>query len=306
MRDKRLYLNVLSKYLGDYIPKKDDNYAFQCPFCNHHKKKLEVDLQSGLWSCWVCRTSGIKISNLLKKVHANTFDINHFLSSENYGKKVLNYSSGSHLSLPDNYIKLEDCGKSIFTDRLKNYLYGRGLNDDDIIKYKVGYLDGNSINTVVVPSYDKDFNLNFYVKKNIVTGRYNNPDFSKNQIIFESFVSWQNDVVLTEGVFDAMAIKRNVIPLLGKTLNPKLKSMIIESPSQNFYIALDGGEIKDILKIAKFIMSCGKNAYYINIPVGDDASSLGHKKVWEHINSATQITQDDIFMYDIKSRLYTL
>jgi ribosomal protein L37AE/L43A len=297
------YLSVMSKYLGDYVQKKDENYAFTCPFCNHYKKKLEVDVKTGLWSCWVCRKSGKRVSNLLKKVHINHSDLQYILSFESYDTKKYNTYKYDYLTLPDNFIRFEDSKKNIITQRLLKYLASRNISADDIIKHKIGYLDNTSANSIIIPSYDDNFDLNFYVEKNIITGRYVNPEYSKNQVIFESFISWDDDVIFTEGVFDAMTIRRNAVPLLGKTLNERLKLKIIESSSQNFYIALDGGEIKDTITIAKYIMSCGKNAYYVDIPIGEDASSIGYKKIWELINNATLITQDDIFMYELSSKL---
>jgi hypothetical protein len=190
-----------------------------------------------------------------------------------------------------------------FVSRLKKYLFARGLTEDDLIKYKIGYLDDSSKNTLLIPSYDSDFNLNFYVTKNIATGRYTNPDYSKNQIIFESFISWDSDIVLTEGVFDAFSIKRNSIPLLGKLLSDKLKEKIIESSSQKFYIALDGGELKDIFRIAKYILSVGRTPYFVNLPIGEDPSSLGTLRVWEYLKHSQPISEEDLFRYELHNKI---
>jgi hypothetical protein len=41
---------------------------------------------------------------------------------------------------------------------------------------------------------------------------------SRDIIGFELFINWNVPIILCEGVFDAIAIKRNAIPLLGKTI----------------------------------------------------------------------------------------
>jgi hypothetical protein len=51
--DQLTKLQVLNKYLGQHSPKSSTNIAFHCPFCRHPKKKLEIDVQSGLWNCWI-------------------------------------------------------------------------------------------------------------------------------------------------------------------------------------------------------------------------------------------------------------
>ena len=51
------------------------NYAYHCPFCNHHKPKLEINMtenQKGEnpWHCWACGTKGKTILLLFKKIKA--------------------------------------------------------------------------------------------------------------------------------------------------------------------------------------------------------------------------------------------
>ena len=302
MSNKKVLLNALSKYLGEPTSKKADNSAFYCPFCKHYKKKLEVDLSTGLWNCWVCKTSGFKVSSLLKKVNASYSDLKKVYNGESYSTKQYSYKL-DYISLPDNYIPFEESDDSFFVNRLKKYLFARGLTEDDLIKYKIGYLDDSSKNTLLIPSYDSDFNLNFFVTKNIATGRYTNPDYSKNQIIFESFISWDSDIVLTEGVFDAFSIQRNSIPLLGKILNSKLKERIISSASQKFYIALDGGELADIFRIAKYLISVGKIPYFVNLPIGEDPSSIGRIKIWEYLKKSQPMTEEDVFRYELHNKI---
>ena len=46
--DNILLLNCLESVLGKGKKSSSGNYAFNCPFCNHHKPKLEVKLQTNL------------------------------------------------------------------------------------------------------------------------------------------------------------------------------------------------------------------------------------------------------------------
>ena len=47
----------------------NDNIAFNCPFCNHHKKKLEVNIVNQHWHCWVCNAAGRKLAVLFRKLN---------------------------------------------------------------------------------------------------------------------------------------------------------------------------------------------------------------------------------------------
>ena len=42
------------------------------------------------------------------------------------------------------------------------------------------------------------------------------------------YINWEEPIILVEGVFDAMAVKRNVIPLFGKLVLDKLKTINID------------------------------------------------------------------------------
>ena len=45
-------------------------------------------------------------------------------------------------------------------------------------------------------------------------------------------------IILCEGLFDALAIKRNAIPLLGKNIQNNLMKKIVTSVVDKIYIAL--------------------------------------------------------------------
>ena len=50
--------NILKSILGKGHNKSRNNIAFYCPFCNHHKPKLEVQVEpdsegNNKWNCWV-------------------------------------------------------------------------------------------------------------------------------------------------------------------------------------------------------------------------------------------------------------
>ena len=74
-------------------------------------------------------------------------------------------------------------------------------------------------NTVWCPNYKKkgrSFEKDPFVK-------YRNPETSRDIVPFELFINWELPLVLCEGPFDAIAIKRNAIPLLGKNIQSNLK-----------------------------------------------------------------------------------
>ena len=59
--------------------------------------------------------------------------------------------------------------------------------------------------------------------------KYRNSTTTKDIVGFDLFINWDEPIILCEGVFDAMAFKRNAIPLFGKTVMDTLMKKIIES-----------------------------------------------------------------------------
>ena len=64
--EKQEVINILNDVLGPGTSMKNDEQAHFCPFCHHHKKKLQVNIKTQYWHCWVCDAKGRKIQRLLK------------------------------------------------------------------------------------------------------------------------------------------------------------------------------------------------------------------------------------------------
>ena len=122
---------------------------------------------------------------------------------------------------------------------------------------------------------------------------------SKDTVCFEMFINWNEPIVLCEGVFDAIAIRRNVIPLLGKFPSKTLVTRLVEKKVKTIYVALDEDARQDAIKLSKFLMDYGISTYLLNMK-DKDPSELGFTKFWELLNSTQQSTFSDI----IRGRLY--
>ena len=103
------------------------------------------------------------------------------------------------------------------------------------------------------------------------------------------YINWDLPVILCEGAFDAMAIKRNAIPLFGKKLSTTLMKKIIKSNVEKIYLALDEDALKDAFNHAETFMSYGKKVYLIEM--GDkDPSELGFEQFTKLLHNATELT----------------
>ena len=113
------------------------------------------------------------------------------------------------------------------------------------------------------------------------------------------FINWNEPIVLVEGVFDAIAVRNNVIPLLGKFPSKTLVTRLVEKKVKTIYVALDEDAKKDAVKLSKFLMDYGITTYLLEMN-GKDPSELGFNKFWSIVKQSKQSKFSDL----IKGRLY--
>lgn len=256
-------VNLLNRVLNNTGRKlkKQDEWMYWSPFVSHHKPKLQINVQNQNWHCWVSNQGGRNLFQLLKKVDASR---EHFDELAELVDDLPRYKktteTKSIVKLPDEFKPLWNGGDSIVKKHALNYLHKRGITSEDILKYTIGYCDeGLYSNRIIVPSYDSEGQLNFFIGRDFYNSpmKYKNSTTSKDIVGFELFVNWDEPIILCEGVFDAMAFRRNAIPLFGKTIMNTLKKKIIEYKVKTIYLSLDNDAIKESIEISEYFINNG-------------------------------------------------
>lgn len=293
---------ITNSVLGTGKATARNNYAYMCPFCKHHKPKLEINFTENTkgenpWHCWSCDKKGKKLVQIFKAIDApkeKMLELKSFLKAE-IGD-ITTYAS-EKLYLPKEFISLLNPPASIMAKHAKVYLKKRNITEDDIIKYNLGYCEkGTYANRVILPSYDENGNLNYFTARSFEKDnpiKYKNPQTSRNIIPFEFFINWNLPIVLCEGPFDAIAIKRNVIPLLGKNIQSSLMKKIVMSSVSKIYIALDRDAQKQALNFCQQLMNEGKEVYLVDMQ-DKDPSEMGFKQFTNVIQDTDSLTFSDL------------
>ena len=236
---------------------------------------------------------------VLKKINASHqhFDeLRELVGDSPRYKKKTDTKADKVVQLPNEYKPLWNGGDSIVKRHALSYLYKRGITDSDILKYNIGYCDeGLYSNRIIIPSYDSDGTLNFFVGRDFYSSKmkYRNSPTSKDIIGFDLFINWDEPIILCEGVFDAMAFKRNAIPLFGKTVMNKLQKKIIESNVKKIYLALDNDALEDAIKISDNFINNGIDVRMIKFKE-KDPSEIGFKDLLYLINRTTKTKFSDL------------
>ena len=304
--DYTFLLGSIENILGKSHKRARDNYAFHCPFCNHPKPKLEINMATNEegknpWECWVCQTRGRTVRSLLHQLKTPREQAAEILKYLPKGSQI-EYKGLSIIELPKEYQPLYSAsGTSVVANLVKKYLYERGLTDNDFIKYRIGYTtSGEYGGRVIIPSYSESGSLNFFVARTYDGNyfKYKNPEASKDIIFFENLINWNAPIILCEGVFDAMAIRRNAIPILGKSISNSLYKKILTSTLNDIYIALDTDARNKALQIAEQFLNQGKRVFLIDLP-NKDPSEMGFKAFTEHIQSAQELDLSSLMVHKL-------
>ena len=261
------------------------NYFTCCPICkktNKNNRKLIIRLDDLRYNCWVCDLKGRNITYLIKKyrpdlIEAN--DDNHF----SY-KKVVVEEEEEKIRLPKDFIFLGKNTRDPDINATKKYLRNRGLKKIDVHRWRMlATTSGSFRRKVIVPSFDEDGELNYYVARAIdkTPYRYKNAKVSKKKIIFnEVDINWKEPVLLVEGVFDAINCPENTIPILGSNLSKdsRIFQQILKY-QPDVTVALDPDLKMKAFKIARLLKSTGCSVNITFAPEGKDFGDMTKKDI---------------------------
>lgn len=294
----QVLVTLVDSVIGKGKPTSGANYSYHCPFCNHHKPKLEINFQENQeginhWHCWVCNKKGKKLISLFKAVSAPDHKIQELKSYVKVSFYEEKETVVEILTLPKEYKPLYQADReNITTRQALAYLKKRGITEIDIKRYNIGYCEtGRYKEMIIIPSYDHSGLLNYFIARNFGPSdlKYKNPKISKNIIPLELLINWNSPLVICEGMFDAIAIKRNAIPLLGKTISEKLMKKIVSSEVKQVFIALDNDALKQALNHCETFLNHGKEVFFIDLEQ-KDPSEIGFVEFTKLLHRSTPLT----------------
>ena len=295
-------LNRVLKSQGQQLTKENE-YMWWSPFVNHHKPKLQVNIKNGKWHCWVSGQGGHNLFQLFKKVKATKKQYQELNElSDNFSfEYVPTKQENKEVKLPDEYKPMWTKSNSPTYKHALKYLQSRGVSQDDMIKYSIGYCeDGLYSNRIIIPSYDDEGQLNFFIGRDIFDSKlkYRNSPTPKDIIGFELFVNWEEPILLVEGALDAITSKVNSIPLFGKTIMNNLKRKILEKKVKTLYVALDNDAVKDSMKIVEELMNEGIKVHMIKL-TEKDPNDIGYEKFTDIKNSTNETSFRALVKYKL-------
>ena len=266
----QIIADILKQFLGDFAEHNEESgqMSFDCPACAEDKglangcgdgkHKLALNYKKNIYQCWVCKFENNmhgSVPNLIKR-YGNKKILKEYaivrptdLDQDYVPKEKVD------LKLPDGYKKLSESSYKDFNYiKAYRYLTERGITDELIKEYNIGFTTtGQYHNRIIIPSYDELGDLNYFVSRawdKWKKPKYLNPDVEKQLFVYNEFnINWDGTIYLVEGAFDHIVVP-NSIPLLGKTMYGKLKSLLLKN-AKSVVILLDDDAKDDAIRIYK-------------------------------------------------------
>ena len=257
-------VEVLVELLTDVLGSHHQHYeskgqiSFDCPVCADEKGldqgdgkgNLEINYIRHVYKCWACGEThgthgplGKLFDGYATKSQKKVYNLIKPEELKQEEKKKV------RLRLPEGFTTFKDSNPRFIPHiEAYKYLQSRGITDEIIEKYRIGYTaTGDYAYRIVVPSYDTENQLNYFVARAWVPKKmkYKNPPVPKDEIIFgESAIDWKKDVYLCEGVFDSFFLP-NPIVMLGKKMSKLLFETLYLKAEGNIIICTDGDAFQD-------------------------------------------------------------
>ena len=316
--------NIVQNVFGDVNGLQvSEQVQVNCPHCQEReglaypdgKFNLEINTARRMFRCWKCdepkfsgslgrliRTFGTSIDYDLYKSYASIY------ADYVYDEDEKEYVA---VKLPEEMIlfsQMDATDKEHF--EAYNYIINdRKISRDIVMKYRLGFcLSGRYEKRIIIPSYDKNGEVNYFVARNYDTVNkkkhpYDNPKSDKDKIIFnEGFINWDSTVYLVEGAFEMLSFPVNIIPMLGKTISTTL-FLKLKEMKPDVVVLLDPDAHKNAIELYyqlhSIYVDCEERVKIVKIPFEKDMDLLrknrGIDEVIKSLYGARGLTVDDYF-----------
>lgn len=312
-------IEFFDKFIKNYHMSSDGvNINIWCPFCKNsdkNKRKMVVHLEKCSFHCWVCDKGGYNIRYLLSKINVSAAK-NCDSVFKTYTKKIDLFNLEEEEKFEPVYLPsgfkffMEDFNLSN-PDIRDVFLYSkkRGFTKHKLCMLRAGYSTSNELRRyLILPSYDKNGELNFYVSRNIDANtndnfKYKNANIPKRRIIFNEInIDWSIPLTIVEGPLDLIKTNDNATCLLGSSLTEDMLLFHeIVKHKTKINLALDSDVYHKTLKIAKLLNQYDVEVDILDTRGADDVGDMAHEKFTSILKQSKTYHENDSLLAKIRS-----
>lgn len=226
-----------------------------CPECGNAHSNFQISLsegKAGLVHCWACDFKG-SISRLAMRagVYRDIYAIYLKVGGKSVVVEVVDAPVQS-VVVPEGFRRIMFCEEAL----VLHYLRNRGVSQEDAERFGIEYRGVE----LLFKLKDREGGTRYWVKKDIVSGRYMLPEGKKSDVVW--YIRNGAPVVLiVEGIFDGFRVWQaghDVIVLLGKIAYASVIQYIKGLKDMKVIVALDSDAVKEARDMTEML---GKVAY---------------------------------------------
>jgi len=262
-----------------------------CPICwSNSRAPFSMNASSGLWLCHHCGERGNAVSLVMRLVRCSWAEAKEMLEAHGYDiysreEWVLvdeEPARRPYIDLPSEF-RLLDRDTTPESEPYRAYVHARRLNDDLIARYGIGYCDEGQYGGRVIVPVCEDGEVAYFVARDTTDAAYLKvlypPGAPKNEHLFNlDTVRGRKEVVVVEGVFDALAIPEMAVATCGKTMSDAQAALLLSAGVQGLIFAYDADAATSSRAMAER-WSLTFDTQALRLPDGEDPSSLGREQM---------------------------
>ncbi len=303
-------LSILREILGSSY-KVNDEHLFFCPKCDHHKKKLSVNIAKDVYKCWICDYTGRALRRLVRRFgnfkHRSEWNkLTEHVEISSFEEKMRFHNEEpleQRIDLPEEFVSLVNKNLPYNSLYARNYLKQRGITKEDIVRWKIGYCSsGQYAGRIIIPSFNMSGYCNYFTARTYTDDwrKYFNPPISRDIIFNHLFLNFDEELSIVEGAFDAIVAGPNAAPLLGSTLreDSKLFMEIVQNDTPIF-IALDSDAEKKAMRLVNSLLEYGIEVYKVDIYPYTDVGEMSREEYSKRKKKAELMNKDNYLLKEI-------
>ncbi len=303
-------LSILREILGSSY-KVNDEHLFFCPKCDHHKKKLSVNIAKDVYKCWICDYTGRALRRLVRRFgnfkHRSEWNkLTEHVEISSFEEKMRFHKEEpleQRIDLPEEFVSLVNKNLPYNSLYARNYLKQRGITKEDIVRWKIGYCSsGQYAGRIIIPSFNMSGYCNYFTARTYTDDwrKYFNPPISRDIIFNHLFLNFDEELSIVEGAFDAIVAGPNAAPLLGSTLreDSKLFMEIVQNDTPIF-IALDSDAEKKAMRLVNSLLEYGIEVYKVDIYPYTDVGEMSREEYSKRKKKAELMNKDNYLLKEI-------
>lgn len=224
----------------DVYSELESDFVIFCPFhANFRTPAAEVSKERGVFFCFSCQESVDLIELVMHQTGRSYFESIRFIKSKEAVGQSLEDEISKKINVAPDYVLFDEIlikrlnAQALDSDKAMRYFLGRGVTEDSVKYFDLGYSAKNDM--VTIPMHSPEGMVVGFVARSVEGKQFKNtPNLPKSKILFNLHrIKSSKIVYVVESSFDAIRLSQVGFPAVA-TLGSNVSNKQIELLKQYF------------------------------------------------------------------------